>query len=148
MRCFRLLPLCLAFILAGCGEAEDTRPGQPVKTRQQAFKDLIKVFEPMGTMLRDNRYDADRFEKLAEQLVARRDAPWPHFGADTNYPPTKSTAEVWQQPERFERERTAFVAATDRLLAAARTRDKATVEPAYQAVYDTCQGCHKTFRKR
>lgn len=138
--------LCL--ITAACGEAEDTRPGQPVKTRQQAFKDIIKAFEPMGTMLRDNRYDAERFEKLAEQLVARRDAPWTHFGPDTNYPPSKSTDDIWQQPERFAKDRDAFVAATDRLLAAAKTRDKAAVEPAYKAVYETCQDCHKAFRKR
>jgi uncharacterized protein YceK len=39
--------------LSGCNaHVEDTRPGQPVKTRQVAFQEILKVFEPMGVMLR------------------------------------------------------------------------------------------------
>ena len=93
-------------ILGACSSAvEDTRPGQPVKTRQQAFKDMIKVFEPMGVMLREGRYEADKFAALADKLLAKRDAPWSHFGPDTHYPPTKATPEVWKQPEQFEKDK-------------------------------------------
>ena len=134
---------------AGCaGEVEDTRPGQPVKTRQAAFKELIRSFEPMGVMLRGKTYDADKFLAMANDLVGKREAPWAHFGPDTNYPPTKATPEVWQQPEQFERDRLAFIAATDRLLAAAQTKDRQQLTAPYQAVYDACQDCHKTFKKR
>lgn len=142
------LLLSVALLAACSGEVEDTRPGQPVKTRQMAFKDIIRSFEPMGVMLRGKTYDADKFLALAEELVSKREAPWAHFGPDTNYPPTKATAEVWQQPEQFARERQAFLAATDTLLAAARTKDRKQLEAPYQAVYDTCQSCHKTFKKR
>jgi cytochrome c556 len=55
---FRLFLLSTVALLAACGEVEDTRPGQPVKTRQTAFKEIVKAFEPMGVMLRENRYDA------------------------------------------------------------------------------------------
>lgn len=142
------LLLSVALLAACSGEVEDTRPGQPVKTRQMAFKDIIRSFEPMGVMLRGKTYDAEKFLALAEELVRKREAPWAHFGPDTNYPPTKATAEVWQQPEQFARERQAFLAATDTLLAAARTKDRKQLEAPYQAVYDTCQSCHKTFKKR
>jgi len=134
--------------LSACGQpVEDTRPGQPVKTRQVAFKEMLKVFEPMGTMLRTNRYDADRFVALAEGLISRRDAPWPHFGADTHYPPTKATPAVWSKPEQFERERQAFFAATDELLVAAQTREVEPARKAYFKVYDLCQSCHREFKK-
>ncbi|HEX6734043.1 MAG TPA: cytochrome c [Azonexus sp.] len=143
------LLLSSAALLAACsGEVEDTRPGQPVKTRQMAFQDIIRSFEPMGVMLRGKGYDADKFLVLANELVAKREAPWAHFGPDTNYPPTKATAEVWQQPEKFARERDAFIAATDALLAAAQTKDRKQQEVPYQAVYETCQSCHKTFKQR
>ena len=89
------LVLLSAALLTACGEPEDTRPGQPVKQRQTAFKDIIKSFEPMGVMLRKGTYDAERIEKFTAELIAKRDLPWSHFGPDTNYPPTKATAEVW-----------------------------------------------------
>lgn len=144
------LPLIIALPMLGAcsGEVEDSRPGQPVKSRQVAFKDIIRSFEPMGVMLRSNTFNADKFLALAGEVVAKRDAPWTHFGPDTNYPPTKATAEVWQQPEKFEQARLAFIAATDTLLTAAQTKDRKQLEAPYKAAYETCQDCHKTFKKR
>jgi len=145
---FRLFLLSTVALLTACGEVEDTRPGQPVKTRQTAFKEIVKAFEPMGVMLRENRYDADKFAAHAERLVAKRDGPWSHFGPDTNYPPTKATPEVWKQPEQFEKDKQAFLAATDALLAAARSKDKAQSEAAYDKVHEACKTCHKQFKER
>ena len=136
-------------LLAACsGQVEDTRPGQPVKTRQTAFKELLRSFEPMGVMLRDNRYDADKFVTMTATLMSKREAPWSHFGTDTNYPPTKATAKVWSEPEKFEQARKAFFAATDDFKAAVDSKDKARVESTYKAVYDACQNCHKPFKER
>jgi cytochrome c556 len=113
-----------------------------------AFKEIVKTFEPMGVMLRKGTYDADKFLPMAEALVAKRDGPWAHFGADTNYPPSKSTAEVWKQPEEFEKDKKAFITATDALLVAAQSKDKAQVEKAYDAVHEACKTCHKQFKER
>lgn len=138
-----------AACLAACSQpVEDTRPGQPVKTRQIAFKEILKVFEPMGTMLRTNQYAPEKFTRYAEELMTKRDAPWGHFGADTNYPPTKAKPEVWNEAERFEREKQAFMQATEELLAAARTQQQATAEKAYYKAYDLCQSCHKHFKEK
>lgn len=143
---FSLLFILLA--LTACGEVEDTRPGQPVKHRQQAFKEIIKSFEPMGTMLRTNRYQAEKFTALAEELKTLRDGPWAHFGPDTNYPPTKAKAAVWTQTAEFEKNRQAFFDATDELLVAARSTEPTRIETAYKATYETCQTCHKTFKEK
>jgi cytochrome c556 len=149
-RFFSLFCLGLAFALAltGCGEVEDTRPGQPVKQRQMAFKEIVKAFEPMGVMLRKGRYDADKFLPMAEKLIEKRDGPWSHFGPDTNYPPTKATAELWKQSEEFAKDKQAFLTATDTLLAAAQRKDKAQVEMAYDLVHEACKTCHKQFKER
>lgn len=148
MPIFRLFSLLTVILLAACGNVEDTRPGQPVKTRQMAFKDILRSFEPMGVMLRDNRYDAGKFAALAAEVITKRDAPWPHFGPDTNYPPTKATDKVWREPEQFERDRKALFTASDELLAAAESKDKQRIEAAYKATYDACQTCHKQFKER
>lgn len=143
------LMLCAVLALVACSPAvEDTRPGQPVKTRQKAFKEILRVFEPMGVMLRSDQYDAEKFLGYAQELVVKREVPWPLFAADTNYPPTKAKPAVWSDTPRFERERDAFFAATDALLTAAKTRQKGEVEKAYGKVYDLCQSCHKVFKEK
>lgn len=148
----RIITALCALVLLGltaCSkEPEDTRPGQPVKTRQTAFKEILKVFEPMGTLLRTGQYQADRFAVMATELMQKRDAPWSHFAADTFYPPTKAKAEVWSQAEAFERERLVFFKATDQLLIAANAKQQAEVKQAYTKVYDSCQSCHKQFKNK
>lgn len=145
---FALPSLLILLTLAACsGPVEDTRPGQPVKQRQDAFKAMLRSFEPMGKMLRDNRYQPDEFARLASELVSRRDAPWGHFGPDTNYPPTKAKTAVWERPQAFEAERITFFALTDTLAQAAQTRDKAAAQAAYDKVHASCKSCHDEFKK-
>jgi cytochrome c556 len=135
-------------MLAACGEPEDTRPGKPVAHRKQAFKDIFEVFDPMGAMLKKGSYDAASFKALAEQLAVKRNAPWEHFAADTLYPPSRAKAEIWTEPAKFEEDKKAFLAATDRFIAASRGQDRAAIETAFGQVRDTCDTCHKAFKKR
>lgn len=102
----------------------------------------------MGVMLREERYDAERFAAHAERLLARRDGPWAHFGPDTFYPPTKATEEVWKQPDAFAREKDSFITATDQLQAAVKSADKPAIAKAYNAVHDACKNCHRQFKER
>ena len=139
--------LVLLTLTACSGPVEDTRPGQPVKHRQEAFKAMLRSFEPMGTMLRSDRYQADEFARLATELLSLREAPWAHFTPDTNYPPTKAKAAVWERPQAFEAERQKFFELTDALALAAQTRDKASVQAAYDKVHASCKSCHTDFKK-
>lgn len=145
---FQALALAALVGLTACGEVEDTRPGQPVKTRQTAFKEIIRTFEPMGVMLREKRYEEEKFLAMAKRLIERRDAPWSHFGPDTFYPPTKASERVWQEPERFEQARQQFFTATDKLLVAAQSKDLPSIEKAYEAAYASCKNCHDPFKAR
>ena len=138
--------VCLLTLGACSGPVEDTRPGQPVKHRQDAFKAMLLSFEPMGVMLRTGEYRADEFARLANELNTRRDAPWPYFAADTLYPPTKAKAAVWERAQEFEGERQKFFELTDALAAAAQTRDKASAQAAYDKVYASCKSCHEDFK--
>ena len=119
-----LLALPAALLFACSSEPPDTHPDKPVTQRRDAFKAMLRSTEPMSTMLKDRRFDADRFASLADQLAAARETPWKHFGADTNYPPTKARPTVWEKPDEFERRRSEFISATDRLLAAAAARSE------------------------
>lgn len=137
-----------ALTLAACSsEIPDTHPDQPVTKRQQAFKAMLRSFEPMGTMLKDRRYDPDAFARLANELASLRERPWSHFGPDTNYPPTKALPAVWERPADFEQRRTSFIEASDRLIAAAAARNEADARSAYAEVQDSCKACHRDFRR-
>ena len=144
-----ILPIALAIGLSACSKpVEDTRPGQPVKTRQTAFKEMLRVFEPMGTMLRDGKYDAVKFEALAAELITKRNGPWVHFSPDTNYPPTKARPEVWTKQVQFDQAREEFFKSADALLIAAQAKELKAVIDAYSKVYDNCQSCHQEFKKK
>ena len=144
-----LILCCALAVLSGCNsEPEDTRPGQPVAHRRAAFKEIIKVFEPMGVMMRTDTYDAGKFKTLAEQLIARRDVPWQYFTADTLYPPTHARAEVWTEAEKFAADKKAFFDATDTLARVVETPDEATARRAYKDVEAACENCHKSFKRR
>ena len=144
-----ILPLVCAIGLSACSKpVEDTRPGQPVKTRQVAFKEMLRVFEPMGTMLRDGKYNAGKFELMATELISKRDAPWGHFGPDTHYPPTKAKPEVWEKQAEFEKARDGFFKSTDALLSAAQAKELKGVTDAYARVYDDCESCHQAFKRK
>lgn len=137
-----------AVTLAACGPVEDTRPGQPVKTRQNAFKDMLRTTEPMGAMFRQETYDAAQFEKLAEKLHSLRDAPWTHFGPDTQYPPSRSLDKVWSDQAGFQQLAETFKTRTDTLLQAARSHDAEQAKHAFDAVQDSCRECHQSYRKK
>lgn len=148
LRHFQVLAPVLLVLLAACsGPVEDTRPGQPVKHRQEAFKTILRAFEPMGTMLRSDRHDALAFTALAEELYAVRAGPWPHFGADTLYPPSKARAAVWERAATFEARRLEFEAAVSELRKAAHSADRSLLRPLYEKVHDSCKSCHRDFKK-
>ncbi|GHT94436.1 cytochrome c [Betaproteobacteria bacterium] len=144
---FRLpvFSVLLMVCLSACSPTpEDDRPGQPVKHRQEAFKVILRASEPIGLMLGDDKFDAENFARLAARLSEVRDGPWAYYGADTNYPPSKSRDEVWSQPDKFAVERQRFQNATDTLRAAT-TRDAA--QTAYNELRASCKACHNGFRR-
>lgn len=144
-----LLAALAAVLLAACGaEPEDTRPGQPVAHRRAAFKDLLRYFEPMGVMLREDQYNPVKFKSMLTEVMARRETPWQYFQPDTLYPPSHSKPEVWSQADKFAQAKQTFMDATDKLAAVAGTADKAEAGRAYAAVADTCKRCHDDFKTR
>jgi cytochrome c556 len=142
-----------AVLLAACGEVEDTRPGTPVAHRQTAFRAILKSSEPMGIQLREGNYQAETFRQYAEKLAELKDVPWRHFGADTQYPPSKSEDRLWQEPETFAAERDAFIRAVEALQLAVRDApadaDQAAerLKIAYAPVEASCRSCHKRYKR-
>jgi cytochrome c556 len=141
-----LFPFVLSLCLVACGEVEDTRPGQPVAQRQEAFKVILRSFEPMGIQLRQNKYEAESFLTHARRLAEVKDAPWAHFGPDTQYPPSKSDDSLWQEMDNFTAERDKFLQAVEALKVAAESRSADQARAAYAPVQESCRSCHKRYK--
>ncbi|MDR0736397.1 MAG: cytochrome c [Zoogloeaceae bacterium] len=141
------------FLLAACGEVEDTRPGKPVAHRQAAFRAMLKSSEPMGIQLREGTYQAETFRQHAEKLAQLKDAPWDYFGADTQYPPSKSDDRLWQEPETFAAERDAFIRAVEALRLAVQDAPEEAeqaaerLKAAYAPVEASCRSCHRRYKR-
>ncbi len=136
--------------LSGCGgDVKDTHPQQWVSQRQAVFKDFTRTLEPMGLMARERqRFDAAAFSAAALRLQALSTQPWPLFTADSNYPPTKAQAQVWEKPADFKQAQQDFLDSVNQLAQAAQAGTLAAGRPAVEQVQQRCKACHDQFRQR
>ena len=127
--------------------ASNNTPEKPKTTAStQAFKALLRDFEPMGVMLRErDSFRKDSFATHAEALKQIADAPFQHFPAGSAG--GRAKPEIWSQPQRFADERARFLQAVDQLASSARGDDTAAIRRNYGAVAQSCKSCHDAFRE-
>ncbi|WXL25337.1 cytochrome c [Ectopseudomonas mendocina] len=142
-----LIALTAVLTLTACGGVD---PNSPQGQRQAIFKEMLKVSENLGGMLRGRiAFDETRFAEGAVQLDKLSHEPWKHFpqvreeGGDT-----RAKDDVWQRQERFQELARNMEASTAELVAATQNkplREQALVAPV-KRVEDACKACHEEFR--
>jgi cytochrome c556 len=137
-----------ALMLTACSsEPQDTHPNQPVAKRKAVFKQMMRTLEPMGMVAREREpYESQAFLASAQQLKQLAAEPWPHFTADSNYPPTRARPEVWQKPAEFVQAQQKLRESTEQLLKAAESGNMTQIRPALNKVEESCKSCHQQFR--
>lgn len=141
-----LLLTCVCLALAACGGVD---PNSPLGKRQAAFKEMLKVSEDLGGMLRGRiPYDEAGFIAGAAKLERLSHEPWQHFPQVRDDERSKANPEVWERQEQFQKMARDLEQATAALVQAttAPPLRRAELEPAVQAVEDSCEACHKAFR--
>lgn len=141
-----LLLACTSLMLAACGGVD---PDSPLGKRQALFKQMLKVSEDLGGMLRGRiPYDEARFIAGAAELDKLSREPWQHFPQVRDDERSKATDEVWQRQARFQDMARDLEAATAALVQSTTSTPlrRSALEPAVQAVEDSCEACHKAFR--
>lgn len=141
--------LAASVALNGCSqEAPDNHPNQPVSKRRAVFKEFTRTLEPMGMVARDRAtYNASTFLAQAQALHKLSAQPWPLFTSDSDYPPTKADAKVWQQPDEFKKAQVQFQQVVDELALAATGTDLDHIRTSVNNVEKSCKACHDAFRK-
>ena len=95
-----LLLTCACLTLAACGGVD---PNSPLGKRQAAFKEMLKVSEDLGGMLRGRiPYDESAFITGAGKLERLSREPWQHFPQVRDDERSKANPEVWQRQEQFQ----------------------------------------------
>lgn len=141
------LILFVGLALSACGGVD---PNSPQGQRQAIFKQMLKVSEDLGGMLRGRiAFKADDFAVGARELDRLTRTPWQHFpqvreeGGES-----RAKDEVWQRQERFQQLAHEMEVSTAALVAASavsplRSED---LEAPMQRVEDSCKACHEEFR--
>lgn len=141
-----LLLTCVCLTLAACGEVD---PDSPLGKRQALFKEMLRVSEDLGGMLRNRiPYDEAGFIAGAAELDRLSREPWQHFPAVADDERSKANPELWQRQEQFQKMARDLEHATAALVQAttAPPLRRSALEPAMQVVEDSCEACHKAFR--
>ena len=147
MKLKSLFLVVLALTLTACGGVD---PNSPQGQRQAIFKQMLKVSEDLGGMLRGRiAFKEQGFVSAAAELDRLTRTPWQHFpqvreeGGET-----RAKDEVWQRQERFQQLARELEASTAALVAAsaASPLQSADLVAPVQRVEDGCKACHEEFR--
>ena len=142
----KLLLVCACMALAACGGVD---PNSPLGKRQALFKEMLKVSEDLGGMLRGRiPYDEAGFITGAAELDRLSREPWQHFPQVRDDERSKANPEVWERQEQFQKMARDLEQTTAALVQAtsAPPLRRSELEPAVKAVEDSCEACHKAFR--
>lgn len=115
--------------------------------RQQAFKQILQQFEPMGIMLRGREpYNKTAFILHADALKLAAAQPFPLFVPNSIDAKSRAKPEIWSQPARFRTQQETFLQAVNGLNLAAHSGDMGNIRKAYDLVAQSCKSCHDSFR--
>lgn len=139
--------LVLALALSACGGVD---PNSPQGQRQTIFKQMLKVSEELGGMLRGRvAFKEQRFVQGAAELDQLTRTPWQHFPqVKEEGGESRAKDEVWQRQARFQELARAMEASTAALVTAtlARPLQAEALSAPMQRVEDSCKACHEEFR--
>lgn len=96
---------------------------------------------------RDNKdYERQEFLASAQELKQLATQPWVYFTPDSNYPPSRAKADIWQKPAEFQQAQESFIAATAQLAKVAESGNLELIRPVVNEVQKNCKSCHNHFR--
>jgi cytochrome c556 len=115
--------------------------------RQQAFKNVLRHFEPMGMVLRGRApFNKAEFAQQAAALKLAAQQAVTLFPANSIDSKSRAKAEIWSQPAKFKTARDNFISSVEQLDTAAHGNDLASIRNSYDRVAQTCKACHDSFR--
>lgn len=120
---------------------------ETIKKRQQAFKAMIRSFEPMGMMVRGSMpFKPELFQKHAADLLKNEAANLKYFPPNSHSDQSRAKPEIWQNLDAYKKEEAQFKQRVVALNTAAQTGDLKQIRAPFGSVAQSCKSCHDAFR--
>jgi len=131
------------------GQVQQLSAAEAPEARHEYFEDFGDATKAINGELKGSSPSIETIRRHAAELhaQAQRLPGWFPAGSGPDASPrTRAKAEIWSDPEGFARAQQAFLAATQRFDAAARSGDVAAVRAALPDLQSSCKGCHDRYR--
>lgn len=142
----------LALVLAGgCAfnAAAQVKPETMVDQRVSAMRLQAKYFFPLYAMAQGRApYDAAIVSRNAGYLDVLIRLAWDGFDPKTQDVKSRALPAIYSEPAKFKAAQDTMFAAIDKLVAAAKSGNEASVKAAVTDAGNACNNCHDTFRAK
>lgn len=136
---------CLANVAAA---AQFARPEDAIKYRKAAFTVLSTHFARIGAMANGKvPFDAKALADNAAIVMLVQKLPYTAFVAGTDKGDTRAKPEVWTEAEKFRAAEAKMHEAMDKMDAAIKSGNLATIKTSFGVAAQSCKACHDQFRK-
>jgi len=138
----------LTMTLATPAMAQFAKPDDAVKYRQAVMTLQARHLGLIAPYVRGERpYNAADVAANAAILDNVIRLGWTAFVPGSDLSNSKAKPEAWTQPDKFKDLTDRMVDSVEKLSAAAKSGDQASVRTAFGQVGQSCRACHDAFRK-
>jgi cytochrome c556 len=139
----------LAFFTALPASAQFQKPEQAIKYRQSVMALQGAHFGRLGAMVNGRvPFDAGAAQANADLVLTLSKLPFAAFGEGTDKAaPTRAKPEIWTNRADFDAKAKTYQDEVVKLQAVAKTGNLEQTKAAFNAVGDTCKGCHDKYQK-
>ena len=146
----RVMIFALLFVfVAGAAYAQFANPKDAIKYRKSVMFLILQHFKPMGAVVQGKAaYDKIAFSVNAAAVSKLATLPYEDAlvpGSDKG--DTTMTSAAFEKPEQFKKALESFRSETSRLANEANTGDINKIKSQFGKVAQSCNTCHKQYRK-
>jgi cytochrome c556 len=134
--------LLLVSAVAGAATPQDA-----IKYRQAVMNTMSGHVSAINLIFTGKVEHQDYLLSHAEALAAAGDQIGKLFPAGSNAGDTDALPAIWADPAKFQKAADAGRTATAALRDAVKSGDKAAIGRSLKPVFDSCKGCHDSFRE-
>ncbi len=129
--------------------AQDRKTEQAIKHRRAGFTLMSTYFSRLlQTVEGDRPFNGALVISDARTVEMLSRLPWEGFVPGSERGDTKAKEDIWFEEERFKKLSTELESKTSNLAKAAENGDLKKIKLAFEQTRDTCNACHKEFRKK
>lgn len=147
----KIISLALLTLFASTASIaqEDRKIEQAIKHRKAAFTLMATYWSRILQTVDGSRpYDPNAVIVDAKKVEYLSQLPWEGFVAGSERGETKAKDDIWLEEDQFKKMAKDLETKTVNLVKVAELKDQKKLKVAFEQARDSCNACHKEFRKK